>query len=481
MDKSMKAIPDELWQHQKEVIPKALEKPYYALLFEQGTGKTPTMVTILRSLYQRHGRVLKTLIFCPQIVIRNWKEEIGKWSLCGEQVHMLSGTKKKRLKTLQDNPRGIFVTNYEALRSEGLFWKWADARKESRSIIDYDFEVMVLDESHRAKTHSAIQTKLLIRMADRIQYRYILTGTPFLNSEMDIWSQYRILDRGYRLGHSFWAFRNRYFVDKNAGMPTHKHFPNWQMIPGKGEELTRLIYQVATRVKKEECLDLPPLVKKSYKFDMTGAQRKAYNSMAKKFVAWVEDVRKGTVTPAIADIALTKGLRMLQICSGFVTDENGVEIPFDNNDRLRALKDILLDLEGKVIIWAVFKNNYADIAGVCKELGLSYAFITGQQNQKQKDDAQYEFTKGDTDILIANPGAGGTGTNLIEAATAIWYSRNFRLEHRLQALARNHRGGSEMHDKILCIDMVADDTIEERVLHALDHKENMAEALLEVP
>jgi len=146
----------------------------------------------------------------------------------------------------------------------------------------------------------------------------------------------------------------------------------------------------------------------------------------------------------------------------------------------QSLKDLLEDYceSGKVIVWAVFHQNYEQIAYVCRKLGLDCAMLTGQQNQKEKEKSVNDFTKGSLPVLIANPGAGGTGVNLTQAPVSIWYSRNFNLEHRLQALARNHRGGSEMHEKITCIDLVARDSLDVHILQALENKENIAQAIL---
>ncbi len=471
-------IPEELWQHQKDVIKPALARPSYALFFQQGTGKTPTMVTILRNIFMRHGRPLKTLVFCPGIVIPNWEDEINKWSKCGPMVQMVKGTRKKKLEQIADRDKHIFVTNYEALRSEGLFWEWTNTKKDTRKIIPRGYEVLILDESHRAKNPTGMQTKLMIRLSNTIHYKYLLTGTPYLNSEMDIWAQFRILDGGHRFGDNYYSFRNKYFVDKNAGMPSQKHYPDWALKPGMVETLRSKVYEIASRVEKKDCLDLPPLVITARQFDLTGKQAAAYKSMEKNFIAWVEDVRRKTVTPTIAQTVLTRGLRLLQISSGYATDDEGEEISFEDNARLKALEDILVDVSGKVIIWAVFKKNYLDIARVCEKLDKTYCFLTGQQNQKAKEASVEIFRNGRTEVIIANPGAGGTGVNLTEAPLAIWFSRNFSLENRLQALARNHRGGSEMHDKITSIDLVASNTIEGHVLDALGSKENMAEALL---
>ena len=114
-----------------------------------------------------------------------------------------------------------------------------------------------------------------------------------------------------------------------------------------------------------------------------------------------------------------------------------------------ALRDLLEDLtpEHKVIVWAVFKQNYRDIAKVCADLKIEYVTLSGEQSTKEKNDAVEKFkTNPDTKVIIANPQAGGVGVNLQEASYSIFYSRNFSLENDLQAEARNYRGGSEIHE-----------------------------------
>lgn len=466
-------IPDYLWYHQKKVVLRALSfgQPYFAFFLGVGTGKTLTTVTVLRNIFYHHKRPLKTIIFCPAIVVSNWAREIDKFSKMGPLVEPLVGTGKKRIETLLKSEKKIFVTNYEALDIEGLFW---EKKGKTRVLVNHGFECLVLDESHRCKNPSAKRTKMMIRMADKIYYRYLLTGTPILNSAKDIWAQARILDRGETFGQNFYSFQTKYFVDKNAGMPSQKHFPDWVFRPGAEKTLNHKIGLISERVKKEECLDLPPLTQKRVFCEMSPVQKKAYKSMKDHFIAYIRD------EACVATMALTKALRLLQIVSGHAMTEEGEAIPFNDNPRMKALGDLLEDIPDKTVIWACFKHNYSQIAKVCEKAGKSFTFLTGEQSAKQKNAAVDEFTKGDIEILIANPSAGGTGVNLIEAPVAIWYSRSYNLGDRVQALARNHRGGSEMHDKITSIDLVVPGSIEESVLEALDNKENLAESILEM-
>jgi SNF2 family DNA or RNA helicase len=474
------AIGRALWDHQKTAVTKALEnlaadKPYYGFFMEQGTGKTLTMITLMRELYTRHGRPLKTLILCPAIVVRNWQSEISQFSRVGHLVEVLTGPTPKRIKTLERTTKPIIVTNLEALATcDGLLWESVQKGKGRpiRRMIERGWELLILDEIHRLKDPRAQSTKMAIKMADKIFYRYGLTGTPILKDECDLWSQMRVLDRGALFGKGYQAFRTEYFYDENAGMPSQRYFPAFKLRPQMSKVLGEKLETTTFRVTKEECLDLPPLIEQKITVEMSPQQRKHYDEMKRDFITYLASAA------CVATLAVTKALRLQQIVSGFVKLDTGEEIQLDARPRLNALSELLELAPGKVIVWASFKENYEQVAALCRKLGLSHSFLTGLQSQEEKDQAVADFTKGDVRVLISNPAAGGTGVNLIEADTAIWWSRSFNLGHRLQAQARNHRGGSEMHAKITQYDIVAENTIDEHVLDALARKEDIAERIL---
>ena len=81
-------------------------------------------------------------------------------------------------------------------------------------------------------------------------------------------------------------------------------------------------------------------------------------------------------------------------------------------------------------------------------------------------------------VIICNQAAAGVGINLIEASYSIYYSKNFSLEHDLQSGARNYRGGSEVHEKVTRIDLIAENTIDELVNEALSNKQNISDRIL---
>jgi len=469
-----------LWAHQQREADRALEdgRTHYGLLMEQGTGKTGAMIDILRRLYTRHGRPLKTLIICPQIVIKNWEEEFGYFSNCQKYVQTLTGTTPRRIAQIQTPGKHIFVTNFEALHScKDLLWTTKTRGKEEiRVPVPHGWEVIIVDESHRISSPSAQSTKMAWKLGDKAHYRYILSGTPVLDGVGgDIFAQFRFLDLGTTFGTYIGAFKREWMVDMNAGMPSVRYFPDWKLKPGGDVQLNELIYRKAGRVEKKDCLTLPPLVMKQIKIELSSEQRRHYDEMKHALITYLSE------DACVAQTAMTKALRLLQITSGFMKleDDEGTIVSFKGNPRAAALADILADARGvKTIVWAVFKENYRAIADVCTKLGRKATFLTGEQTHDEKVRAVTDFCTGDHDTLIANPGAGGTGVNLVEAPLAVWYSRNHRLEHRLQALARNHRGGSDMHDKVTNIDIVAESTLDEHVLSCLDRKEDVAQAIL---
>jgi len=392
---------------------------------------------------------------------------------------LLQGSGKKRATMFQELAfRGdearlgrIFITNYESLLMKNLF----------ELFMEWQPEVLILDESHKCKNMSSSRTKKMIKLSDKsVEYCYLLSGTPITNDLMDVFAQYRIMDGGKTFGKNWVHFRRQFFYDANAGMPKHKYFPNWKIRESMLGRMNQRLALTSMRVKKEDCLDLPPLVRQVIEVELSREQRRHYDTMKRDFIALIEE------GACVAQLAITKALRLQQILSGFikVEKEDGEEeiVSYKSNPRLNALKDLLLDLtpNHKVIVWAVFKENYAAIRRLCEDKGIKYVEVHGSISDKEKDENVEKFNNCDeTRVFIGNPSSGGIGINLVASDVAIFYSRNFSLEADLQAEARNHRGGSEVHKKVTRIDIVTKDTLDEQIKDALARKEKISETVLQ--
>lgn len=457
------------WQHQIKALEFSMGKQNVGLFFEVGTGKTFTALLIARSKMRVHNTALRTLVLCPPIVIRTWQKEVGGlFNFEKKKVVGISGHWTKRQAAFKANPL-VAITNYETLLKPEVF----------AAIKAWWPQIIIFDESHRCKNPTAKRTKKAVELSDCTKYRMILTGTPVLNSPMDLFSQFLILDGGETFGRNFFLFRGHYFYDRNAGMPPQKHFPDWRVRAGALEEITNKISAKSIHVKKEECLDLPPLVKTTIYVDMSPEQAKAYKEMARDFITYT---KLGT---CVAQLALTKALRLMQIVSGFIAIE-GVEgnarqeVSF-KNPRSEALAELLSELAplGKTLVWASFRNNYAQIRAVCEKLALPYVEIHGDiPNAKKMENVDTFNNDPKVRVCIGHPGSGGIGVTLTASKFSIYYSRTFSLEHDIQSESRNHRAGSEIHDKITRYDLVCCNSIDELVLKRLASKQAISESLI---
>jgi Superfamily II DNA/RNA helicases, SNF2 family len=455
----------ELWEHQRKAVEFANARDWAGYFMEAGTGKSGAAITALRYRYNTAKRIQRTLIIAPLSVCPQWKEEFALFSkIPMEQILVLTGDGKKRLKQLETSNAPIVITNYEFVRIAAFYEavkKWAP-------------EILVLDEIHRTKDATSDRTKKLIPIADQAGFKLGLTGTPVLNGEADLFGQIRLLDGGKHFGTSYYTFRKIYMYDKNAGMPKARYFPDWRVKETAKAYFAEVLGKNCFQVKKSECLDLPPLHEIVIPIAMTPKQEELYTQMKRHLVVELEG------NTSVAEFAMTKALRLQQILCGFVQDSDTHEVSWvDGDSRIQALGDLLESFGGeKVIVWTVFQPTYDRIVKLCSKMGLEYALLTGEQSTTQKQDAIESFQKGIAQVLISNPAAGGVGINLQAAKYSIYFARSWSLEHLLQSQARNYRAGSEIHDKVTHYHLVAKNTLDEDILNALLTKQQIGEVLL---
>lgn len=508
------------WSHQEQIsnyLSTRLE-PYYALFWDMGTGKTKQACDIIRIACYELNRVPKVLIVCPVVVLENWKREIEMHTnIPVGVIQVVDGctkpdgkknknpTKKLKLLQVSDERKEIFVISTETV----------DSKKESvwHELRKLGFEMLIIDEAHLFKNYKGVRTKALHSFTHdrKLKWRYILTGTPILQDALDLWSQFYILNPAI-LGANYFQFRSRYFYDKNAGMPSHLHFPDYVPkdeayfeLNGYDEEqdlqnLKKIIYKHAHRIMKNEVLELPPLHYEKRVVQMEGEQKRIYEEFKRDLVAFVKkpkkskkeleaellaggiDLKEFELPDTMkADLAIVKTIRLQQLIAGIFTNTEG-EITILPTQRIIQLEEELSlihkDPANKSIVWSIFKPTYEEIAKVCKKLKLKYVFLNGLQNKEEKQAAVDAFQTDPTvQVIIANQAAGGTGVNLTAANYNIYYTRGFSLAQDMQSEARPYRGGQTR--EVFRIDFITEDTIDERAYERVKHKKKHAEDILE--
>jgi SNF2 family DNA or RNA helicase len=469
------------YKHQLDAVTFFRNKKDGNLFLEMGTGKTRTAIMI-RDEWGKN-QALRTLVICPSVVTHNWRDEFLKFSETqSDEIHVMSsGTGKKKAEYITEKvlpyfkSRGIVILNYEALLSEDFFdaiYKWKP-------------NCIIMDEVHYLKTATSKRSKLIGTLTKWADYRLGLTGTPILNNVNDIYGIFKAVDCGETFGTNAHIFAAKYLMDLNAAWKARTgYFPKWVNNPKTYPALNELVYKKSIRITKEECLDLPELVKVTRLIDWEPKQKKAYDDLKKEFLTFIDTKRSdGEKDSVTASLAMVKALRMLQVASGFVQTDLGEVHEFEKIPRLAVTKELLEELtpNHKVILWCSYKHNYKMLSRICDELKIKHVFITGEQDTNAKRESELSFRNDpDTRVVIANRAAGGVGINLVEASYSIVYSRNFSLAEELQSESRNHRGGSQIHSKITKIDLAIKDSIDEAVLEVLRNKKQVSTDVLDM-
>ena len=396
----------EPYPHQIDAMNKAYLSQSFALLWEMGTEKTFGMINILRLKYGQSKRVQRTLILTPLITLYNWKEEFKMHSYVEpSDITVLDCNGAKRNKMFSkaafshngEQKDAVIIMNYEALQTDSLF----------SLIEDWAPEIVVADEIHLIKNHKAKRAKRAVVIADRANFKFGLTGTPILNKPTDIFMQYRFLDPSI-FGKNYFAFQAKYMKDENAGWSSRPgYFPKYVARPEMFGELQDKIYSIATRVTKKDCIkDLPPLIKTVKHIPLSKEQQRMYDQMKKEFITFVKDQQEeGKSKAVVAQLAITKALRLQQIVTGFVkTDEDEI-VAIKDNPRLKVVEDLLEQLihDHKVILWCSFKHNYKQLGELCTKMKIKHSFITGDMTLKEKQESMNEFRNNEENrVIIAN-------------------------------------------------------------------------------
>ena len=292
-----------------------------------------------------------------------------------------------------------------------------------------------------------------------------MTGTPVTQGPLDIYSQFEFLDKKILGFANFFAFRATFAVMK----PVPVRGRTIQIVDKyiNLDQLKNKIEPYSYRVLKKDCLDLPEKIYTKIYHGLSDEQESLYRQMADDFIASVGEQQVIT-----AQIALTKLLRLRQIIGGFVpVDELGVK-PIEPNNRLKTLTDLLEDIQGSTIIWAVFK---AEIAAIKNVLGSAAVTYYGETSTEARAEAVKAFQEGRARYFIGNPRAAGLGLTLTRASNVIYYSNDYSLEIRQQSEDRAHRIGQR--NVVTYFDLIAEGTLDEKIIDALRSKRDIASTI----
>lgn len=434
--------------YQKYAIEYIKSHPITALFLDMGLGKTVTTLTAIRDLMYDAFEVKRVLVIAPLRVARDtWPDELRKWDHLKELTcSVVVGTVAERRRALQQDA-DIYIVN-----RENLAWLYENSR--------LDFDMVVLDELSSFKNHQSKRFRAMKAMRPKVKRIVGLTGTPTGNGLMDLWAEFRILDMGGggRLGRYISQYRNLYFKpDKRNGMVVYSYKP----LPGAEEAIYHQISDITVSMKATDYLEMPELVSVAKEVRLSETEKKRYDELKKSLVL---ELPGGEVTSANA-ASLT--LKLSQMANGaiYTDDKNVVNI---HDRKLEALEDLVESANGKSVLVAYWFKHDKDRIRERME---------ARELKEPQDFA--DWNAGKIPVALIHPASAGHGLNLQQGGSIlIWFGLTWSLELYQQTNARLWRQGQA--DKTVIIQhIVAKDTIDERILNVLKHKDGTQAALIE--
>lgn len=418
------------------------------LFLDMGLGKSVITLTALVDLLHDSFEVSKVLVIAPlRVANTTWLDEVLKWKhLKNLRVSRVLGSARDRTMALHKKA-DIYTIN-----RENVPWLVELYKNE------WPFDMVIIDELSSFKSPSAKRFRALKKVRHKIKRIVGLTGTPAPNGLLDIWSQLYLLDGGERLGRTFSGYRGRYFHPQkyvNGGIPT-----DYALNDDAEEKIYNKISDICISMKALEYLKMPEIIFNKVEVELSEKEMKLYRKLERDLLLPLED---SDVDAANAAVLSNK---LLQMAGGTVYDEYK-DVHQIHDRKLDALEDLVEAANGKpVLIYYGFKHERDRIRK---------RFETGEINTSE-DIAKWN--RGEMKIALCHPASAGHGLNLQEGgSTIIWFGITWSLELYQQANARLWRQGQKQ--TVVIHHILAKDTIDQRVMMALDNKDTGQNALIE--
>ena len=423
----------ELYEHQELMLAHLRANDHFALFCEMRTGKTlPVLVRLLE--LNKHGKVGCALIVAPKAACGAWHRDMERFD--EEDRERLEGI--------------CCVVSYDTV------WR--------REHLRHHWDAIVLDESHKIKNRAAKRTKAILELALDSDYRYILTGTPISNGALqDIWSQFCFLEP-YKekrsvysaiFGGSYYTFLNEYAYLNQWHQPYRFH---------NVDRLQDIISEHSFRLKMSDVTEV--LESTDIVYDIECKEKARYREMHRNSTLEDADI--------IAPNGLVKLLHLRQICSGFVSDEQGGVLEL-SCEKPKALAEFLDGCSGKLVIFAEFTHSIDAIRDVLEEQRVRYTVLDGRTKDKTAAWRTFQEDEG-LQVIVCQYLTANAGIDLYAADTMLFYEPTLSCNVLEQAKARitsvDKTNGEYIH-------FITKNSVEQAIYRALAEYHDFNEQLFE--
>ena len=417
---------------------------------DMGLGKTLQVIVFLYAHYIERCELHKnTLIVCPASLVYNWEREIHQFAP-ELTVFTVAGTATERKKLLKNYEQGgIFITSYDLLRRDIDLYK------------ELTFAYQVIDEAQFIKNATTKAAKAVKQISS--DFRIALTGTPVENHLGELWSIFDYLMPGY-------LFSYKRF---------HSTFEAPIVQYGSEKTLTRLQKMIAPfvlrRLKKDVLKDLPEKLEKNMFTPLEGEQKRLYQAHVQRLELLLARQSQQEFNQSKIEI-LAELTKLRQLCCD-------PALLYENYQAASSKLELCLELiqnaaDGghKMLIFSQFTSMLDRIADRLNQEHIPYYVLKGSTPKQERLQLVNAFNQDETPVFLISLKAGGTGLNLTAADIVIHYDPWWNTAVQNQATDRAHRIGQK--NKVLVYRLIAQNTIEEKILNLQQKKARLADQIL---
>ena len=424
------------FKHQEEGIEFLLKNKKCILADDMGLGKT--LQSIVAALEVDAERVL---IVCPSSLKINWKREIENFC---EDVSIIKGK--------HWDPDRFTIINYDILKNfhtiEERGKKYEDWELR-REIVEFNPDLIILDEAHYVKNHKSIRGKILKDISKRFKTErvWLLTGTPIANRPMDYFNLLSIIDSPVT---NNWVHYAKTYCD---GMRFRKGNKFIWVTTGASnlEELSTKTKRTILRRKKEDVLDLPEKLITPVYLELENVD--GYKNVWNEYMEQRKlDGKKGNPAKDLVEMTLLRT---------FIAMET---VPYTIEKTEEALES-----NKKTIIFCNFND---EMDSFINHFGDKCVCVRGGMSDAKKQHAVDRFQEDDSCmVFVGQIKAAGVGLTLTKAEIVIMNSLDWVPGTHEQAEDRAYRIGQK--ETVNIYYMLIDDTIDTLVWNILNEKKKV--------
>ena len=434
-------------------LSRVINSGYGAILAdEMGLGKT---VQTLALIISQTGATKPSLLVAPSSLLSTWLDEAKKFtpSLKACVQHGKDRETESTVLAAYD----LVITSYALLHRDAEMYS------------NMDWNGIVLDEAHfiknnRTKTYQAIE-----QMTS--EWRLCLTGTPVENRLSDLFSLFQFIVPGYLGRVSDWR------------SATDKSTPNALSDDAMAQLKKEIAPFILRRTKEEVLTELPPKTEALAPVELRAEEREAYDIILAAADRTIRDEieRRGFAQSSITILNCLMRLRQCccdpELIDSFAKKEvhkNAGNVHSTKTEYLLRWLPELLAEGHKVLIFSSFAQYLKKLSQAFEEAGHNHSLLIG--STVNRDEEIRKFRQAENSIFLLSLKAGGVGLTLTEADTVIHCDPWWNPAAEEQASARIHRIGQQK--PVFIYKLVAEGTIESRILEMQEEKRALADRLL---